>query len=70
MPLIRAGSKVTYNTLDPIIHESKVYIKEGSENITNNYDNLNINGNNATDANFDYNNLIANNGESTQNGVI
>ena len=70
LPLIRAGSKVTYNTLDPIIHESKVYIKEGSENITNNYDNLNINGNTTTDANFDYNNLIANNGESTQNGVI
>ena len=70
LPLIRAGSKVTYNTLDPIIHESKVYIKESSENVTNNYDNLNINGNTTTDANFDYNNLIANNGENIQNGVI
>ena len=70
LPLIRAGSKVTYNTLEPIIHESKVYIKEGSENITNNYDNLNINGNTTADANFDYNNLIANNGETTQNGLV
>ena len=70
LPLIRAGSKVTYNTLEPIIHESKVYIKDGSENITNNYDNLNINGNTIADANFDYNNLIANNGETTQNGLV
>jgi hypothetical protein len=70
LPLIRAGSKVTYNTLEPIIHESKVYIKDGSENITNNYDNLNINGNTTADANFDYNNLIANNGETTQNGLV
>ena len=71
LPLIRAGSKVTYNTLEPIIHESKVYIKEGSENITNNYDNFNINGNTTTtDANFDYNNLIANTGENIQNGMI
>ena len=70
LPLIRAGSKVTYNTLEPIIHESKVYIKDVSENITNNYDNLNINGNTTAEANFDYNNLIANNGETTQNGLV
>ena len=37
---------------------------------TNEYKNLNINGNTTADANFDYNNLIANNGETTQNGLV
>ena len=67
LPIIRAGSKVVYNTLEPIIHESKVYIKESSENNTNN---LNIGTNAANGANFDYNNFISNNGGNTQNGLI
>jgi len=77
LPLITAGSKVTYNTLEPIIHESKVYINEGSENNTNGY---NFTTNNE---NYDYSNLITNhastsnanynydiNGQNTQNGIV
>ena len=52
LPLITAGSKVTYNTLSPIIHESKVYLKEGTENTSNNLESNN---------NYDYSNLISNN---------
>ena len=52
LPLITAGSKVTYNTLSPIIHESKVYLKEGTENTGNNLESNN---------NYDYSNLISNN---------
>ena len=52
LPLITAGSKVTYNTLSPIIHESKVYFKEGAENIGNTLESNN---------NYDYSNLISNN---------
>ena len=52
LPLITAGSKVTYNTLSPIVHESKVYLKEGTENIANNIESSN---------NYDYSNLISNN---------
>ena len=52
LPLITAGSKVTYNTLSPIVHESKVYLKEGTENIANNIESNN---------NYDYSNLISNN---------
>ena len=52
LPLITAGSKVTYNTLSPIVHESKVYLKEGTENIANRIESNN---------NYDYSNLISNN---------
>ena len=67
LPIIRAGSKVTYNTLEPIVHESKVYIKEGSE--ANNNNNLNFGTYAASNANFDYNNLMSNNGGNIQNGL-
>ena len=77
LPLITAGSKVTYNTLEPIIHESKVYINEGSENNTNgynfttnneNYDYSNLITNNASTSNANYNYDI--NGQNTQNGIV
>ena len=64
LPLIRAGSKTTYSTLEPIIHESKVYMKEGSENITNN---LNIDTNTNNNANFDYNQYFSSNTTNNNN---
>ena len=64
LPLIRAGSKTTYSTLEPIIHESKVYMKEGSENIINN---LNIDTNTNNNANFDYNQYFSSNTTNNNN---
>ena len=66
LPLIRAGSKTTYSTLEPIIHESKVYMKEGSENITNN---LNIDTNTNNNANFDYNQYFSSNTTNNNNNI-
>ena len=63
LPLIHAGSKVTYGTLEPIIHESKVYVKESSDNNITDLNNLNI-GNNTTttnNADFNYNEYIKTN---------
>ena len=55
LPLITAGTKATYNTLEPIVHESKVYMNASSGNeITD------INANNTTSSNYDYSNLISN----------
>ena len=56
LPLITAGTKATYNTLEPIVHESKVYMNAASGNdaITD------INANNTTSSNYDYSNLISN----------
>ena len=67
LPLIRAGSKTTYSTLEPIIHESKVYMKEGSENITSN---LNIDTNTNNNANFDYNQYFSSNTTNNNNNNI
>ena len=62
LPLITAGKKVTYNTLEPIVHESKVYMNEGSGNVI-----TDINANNTTSSNYDYTNLISNNQNNYNN---
>ena len=62
LPLITAGKKVTYNTLEPIVHESKVYMNEGSGNVI-----TDINANNTTSSNYDYTNLIPNNQNNYNN---
>ena len=55
LPLITAGTKATYNTLEPIVHESKVYMNAASGNAI-----TDINANNTTSSNYDYSNLISN----------
>ena len=51
LPLATTEKKVTYNKAKPIIHESKIYIKEGDENILNNLNNLYKINNNYNDSN-------------------
>ena len=80
LPLITAGNNVTYNTLQPIIHESKVYLNETSN--TNNMNNLtgfNLEQNSANnittennisnEANFDYTNLLSNSGNDNNTNL-
>ena len=55
LPLINAGTKATYNTLEPIVHESKVYMNTTSGNTVNDF-----NTNNTASTNYDYSNLISN----------
>ena len=68
LPLATTEKKVTYNKAKPIIHESKIYIKEGDENILNNLNNLYKINNNYNDSknllnnqNNDYTYLTYNN---------
>ena len=64
LPLITAGSKVTYNTLEPIVHESKVYTN--AESSGNAFTDLNAaNTTNAASSSYDYTNLVSN--EQTTN---
>ena len=70
LPLITAGNDFSFNTLQPIVHETKVYLNESSNaNNTNSLSGYNFeqtsnniaNYNNiSSDANFDYSNLMAN----------
>ena len=55
LPLINAGTKATYNTSEPIVHESKVYMNTTSGNTINDF-----NANNTASTNYDYSNLISN----------
>ena len=77
LPLITAGNKVTYDTLQPIVHESKVYLGEANSN-SNTYNNLsgyNLEQNStnltmenntiSSDANFDYSNWASNSGNAS-----
>jgi hypothetical protein len=68
LPLITAGSKVTYNTSQPIVHESKVYMN--AESSGNAFTDLNAaNTTNASSSNYDYSNLVSNEQSTNYNNI-
>ena len=81
LPLITAGNKVIYNTLQPIVHESKVYLNEANSNsntynalsgynLEQNSANMTIENNNInSEANFDYSKW-ASNTENDNNAAL
>ena len=77
LPLITAGNDFSYNTLQPIVHETKVYLNESSnanntnslsgynfEQTSNNITNYN---NISSNENFDYSNFMANTNDNSAN---
>ena len=77
LPLITAGNDFSFNTLQPIVHETKVYLNESSnanntnslsgynfEQTSNNITNYN---NISSNENFDYSNFMANTNDNSAN---
>ena len=62
LPLATTEKKVTYNTVNPIIHEPNVFVNKGNENIVSNVNNNNLN----LGQNLGWNNVV-NNSQSINN---
>ena len=63
LPLATTEKKVTYNTVNPIIHEPNVFVNKGNENIVSN---VNNNNNLNLGQNLGWNNVV-NNSQSINN---